>query len=114
MEHSDLVQDMTLLEKLSAQERLKQAKRRRQQQITNWLQREETSTDDQTASNVAISHETKRRETANPAMLSSKAHVRFPANIVLLEGKVALSSLSGRMIHSFPKLHKYLEKKAVS
>ena len=40
MEHSELVQEMILLEKLTAQERLKHAKRRRQQQLANWARRE--------------------------------------------------------------------------
>ncbi|CAF4589015.1 unnamed protein product, partial [Rotaria magnacalcarata] len=40
MDHSELVQEMILLEKLTAQERLKHAKRRRQQQLANWARRE--------------------------------------------------------------------------
>ena len=95
MEHSDLVQEMTLLEKLTAQERLKQAKRRRQQQITAWLQLEETTKDNSTDGSMSINAQTKRKGSIDPidgAIRSRKGHVQFPENIILLEGKIALSS----------------------
>ena len=79
MEHSELVQEMIMLEKLPAQERLKHAKRRRQQQLNNLVRRE-----------AAIGNQT---AIINGAMTSisnirtTKTVIQFPENIVLLEGK---------------------------
>jgi len=73
MEHTDLVQEMVLLEKLPAQERLKHSKRRRQQQLSNWNKREAMF------------------ENQNRSVPSKKRQaflVQFPENIVLLEGKL--------------------------
>lgn len=39
-EHSDLIAEMPLLEKMSTQERLKLARKRRMQQLKKWNQRE--------------------------------------------------------------------------
>ncbi|CAF1661512.1 unnamed protein product, partial [Adineta ricciae] len=72
MDHSELVQEMVLLEKMTAQERLKHARRRRQQQLKNWMQREGLTSNGTTVSN-GIS--TKLRKTA----------VKFSENVVLLE-----------------------------
>jgi protein phosphatase 1 regulatory subunit 16A len=84
MEHFELIQEMVLLEKLTAQERLKHAKRRRQQQLSNWIRRE-----------VAIGNSTTISSPMAPlsnniAMNSIRKKtslVQFPENIVLLEGK---------------------------
>ena len=67
MDHSELIQEMVLLEKMTAQERLKHARRRRQQQLKNWTQREGTS-------NTTNGTSTK------------KSSIKFPENVVLLEG----------------------------
>jgi hypothetical protein len=76
MEHSQLVQDMIQLEKLTPQKRLNYAKQRRQQQITNWnrIESKQISSLDQ------FQTRTNRKR---------KSHVRFPENIVLLDGKNA-------------------------
>ena len=74
MEHSELVQEMVLLEKLTAQERLKHAKRRRQQQLTNWIRREGVS--GTPGSDVGIVKSARAK----------KFSVQFPENVVLLEG----------------------------
>ena len=47
-EHSELVSEMAILEKLGTQERLKMAKKRRMQQLKKWSQREKEFTKEQT------------------------------------------------------------------
>ena len=76
MEHSELVHEMLLLEKMTAQERLKHARRRRQQQLKSWLQRESAS----------VSNGTTARKANKSASQTKKASVKFPENVVLLEG----------------------------
>jgi hypothetical protein len=80
MEHSELVQEMVLLEKLTAQDRLKHARQRRQQQLTNWVRRE-----------TRIGHKesplTNGTMTSIPNNRPKQIFVQFPENIVLLEGK---------------------------
>ena len=84
MEHSELVQEMVLLEKLTAQERLKHAKRRRQQQLTNWIRREGSSG---TPSNdIAVAKSARGK----------KFSVQFPENVVLLEGNAECVCIAGR------------------
>lgn len=76
MEHAELIQEMVLLEKLTAQERLKHAKRRRQQQLNNWNKRD------------AIFDNQTRPISANKSISSNRRKpylVQFPDNIVLLE-----------------------------
>lgn len=48
-EHSELVSEMAILEKLGTQERLKMAKKRRMQQLKKWSQREKEFTKEQTS-----------------------------------------------------------------
>lgn len=74
MEHSELVHDMSLLEKLTAQERLKHARRQRQIQLENWAKREDAQ-DNHSSS------------TTSKKARSKKLLVQFPENIVLLEGR---------------------------
>jgi protein phosphatase 1 regulatory subunit 16A len=83
MEHSELVQDMMLLEKLTAQERLKHARRRRQQQLENWARRNVASDNNVTISTTM----TNGIHTTTKSTRSKKYSVQFPENIVLLEGK---------------------------
>ena len=84
MEHSELIQEMVLLEKLTAQERLKHAKRRRrQQQLTNWAQRE-VATGNHT---VTPSMTTNGKMVSISNIRTKQFLVQFPENIVLLEGK---------------------------
>jgi hypothetical protein len=76
MEHSELVQEMVLLEKLTAQDRLKHARQRRQQQLTNWVRRE-----------TKIGHKENGTMTSISNNRPKQIFVQFPENIVLLEGK---------------------------
>lgn len=78
MEHSELVQEMVLLEKLTAQERLKHARRRRQQQLNNLARRETALGNTTTMINGAM--------TSVSNIRTKKVLVQFPENIVLLEG----------------------------
>ena len=78
MEHSELVQEMVLLEKLTAQERLKHARRRRQQQLTNLARRE-----------AALGNTTAMINGTMTSVLNIRTKqvlIHFPENIVLLEG----------------------------
>lgn len=74
MDHSELIQEMVLLEKMTAQERLKHARRRRQQQLKSWTQREGLNG---TSTTPLVNGLTTKRK---------KFSVKFPENIVLLEG----------------------------
>jgi len=89
MEHSELVQEMVLLEKLTAQERLKHAKRQRQQQLKN-LARREASARNSTTISSTITNGTMTSISNNTVTKSIRTKtflVQFPENIVLLEGK---------------------------
>lgn len=90
MDHSELVQEMILLEKLTAQERLKHAKRRRQQQLANWARREASlgngtilSSNMTNGTMTSMSNNKKSK-----SVRSKESLVQFPDNVVLLEGKL--------------------------
>jgi protein phosphatase 1 regulatory subunit 16A len=87
MEHSELVQDMMLLEKLTAQERLKHARRRRQQQLENWARRDIASDNNITISTTMTNGIHSSNHKTTKSTRSKKYSVQFPENIVLLEGK---------------------------
>lgn len=76
MDHSELIQEMVLLEKMTAQERLKHARRRRQQQLKSWTQRE------------AVSSQTNGTTPSKSPSKKKKISVKFPENIVILEGNL--------------------------
>jgi hypothetical protein len=84
MDHSDLIQEMVLLEKMTAQERLKHARRRRQQQLKNWIHREGTSSNS-TAVSAGVTNGTTIKS-IKPYSQSKTSSVKFPENVVLLEG----------------------------
>lgn len=89
MEHAELIQEMVLLEKLTAQERLKHAKRRRQQQLANWTRRE-ASLGNHTTTSSTLTNGTLTSIPNNKKHKSNRSKnfsVQFPVNIVLLEGK---------------------------
>ncbi|UJR13841.1 hypothetical protein I4U23_000852 [Adineta vaga] len=79
MDHSELIQEMVLLEKMTAQERLKHARRRRQQQLKNWMQREGL-----TSNGTSVSNGLTTKSSKSSAKLK-KPSVIFPENVVLLE-----------------------------
>ena len=72
IEHSELVKEMPLLDSWTAQERLKFAKQRRQEQIQHWKRQE---------SNLVNELEIERRPK------KTQCHVQFPQRLILLEGK---------------------------
>jgi len=84
MDHSELIQEMVLLEKMTAQERLKHARRRRQQQLKSWVQREGLSSNSTTIS-TGIANGTITTATKSYSK-TKKSAVKFPENVVLLEG----------------------------
>lgn len=93
MEHADLVQEMVFLEKLTAQERLKYAKRRRQQQLAGWTKRETLAGNGAALSSTptnglmtSTSNNSKKKKSPG----TKRFLVQFPANIVLLEGNKIL------------------------
>lgn len=72
MEHTELIREMALLERWTAQDRLKLAKQRREKQVARWFENEQST---QSESNSSLNH---RKKLLN---------VQFPENIILLEGK---------------------------
>jgi hypothetical protein len=87
MDHSELIQEMVLLEKMTAQERLKHARRRRQQQLKTWAQRESISGNSTTiSSGVANGTITTTTKSVRTPSRTKKSSVKFPENVVLLEG----------------------------
>lgn len=77
MEHSELIAEMAYIEKLSTQERLKLARRRRMQQMKKWSQKERevsSSKREKTALNEA---QKRRRE--------NRKNVSFVNSVMLLE-----------------------------
>lgn len=89
MDHSELVQEMVLLEKMTAQERLKHARRRRQQQLKNWSQRDGLSSNNTAVSTNMINGSvasTTASKSVKPIPKSKSSFVKFAENIVLLEG----------------------------
>jgi hypothetical protein len=87
MDHSELIQEMVLLEKMTAQERLKHARRRRQQQLKTWAQREGISGNSTTiSSGVANGTITTTTKSVKTPSRTKKSSVKFPENVVLLEG----------------------------
>ncbi|CAF2596900.1 unnamed protein product [Rotaria sp. Silwood2] len=89
MDHSELIQEMVLLEKMTAQERLKHARRRRQQQLKNWAQREGLSSNNTTIStgivNGTITTSTTGTKSIKSYSKTKQPSVKFPENIILLE-----------------------------
>jgi len=84
MDHSELIQEMVLLEKMTAQERLKHARRRRQQQLKNWANREGIS-GGSTAVSTGIANGTPTKSIKSYTK-TKKSSVKFSENVVLLEG----------------------------
>ncbi|CAF3093210.1 unnamed protein product [Rotaria socialis] len=86
MDHSELIQEMVLLEKMTAQERLKHARRRRQQQLKNWTQRQGTSSN---STNVSAGMTNGTITTTSKSLKSTpktkKSSVKFPESVILLE-----------------------------
>ena len=123
MEHSELIQEMVLLEKMTAQERLKHARRRRQQQLKNWTQRDASTTNGGTALSNGLVNSTPPTTTTTTSKSikapskSKKTSVKFPENVVLLEGEEILRLINGDDRRSFSSVqlqHGKISKKFVS
>ena len=79
-DHSELVAEMQMLEKLGTQERMKQAKKRRMQQLKRWSQREKEF--------VNIKPDQDGKETNNGTAFKNKPkydNVHFIPSVMLLE-----------------------------
>ena len=87
MDHSELIQEMVLLEKMTAQERLKHARRRRQQQLKNWIQREGLSINSTLLTTGIVNDKIITTKSNKLHSKTKKSLVKFPENVVLLEGK---------------------------
>lgn len=88
MDHSELVQEMLLLEKMTAQERLKHARRRRQQQLKNWMQRDGTQSNGASIATSVSNGTVNGKSLKSHPLPTKKTSVKFPQNVVLLEGNV--------------------------
>lgn len=78
-EHADLVTEMVVVEKMSTQERLKHARKRRLQQLKRWSQREKEYQQTKRKKNIAASDPSK----ANKPNKTYKVH--FVPSVMLLE-----------------------------
>ncbi|KAG7156325.1 phosphatase 1 regulatory inhibitor subunit 16B-like [Homarus americanus] len=77
MEHSELIAEMAYIEKLSTQERLKLARRRRMQQMKKWSQKEREITGSKREKTAQNEAQKRRRE--------NRKSVMFINNVMLLE-----------------------------
>ncbi|XP_050725807.1 protein phosphatase 1 regulatory subunit 16A-like isoform X2 [Eriocheir sinensis] len=77
MEHSELIAEMAYIEKLSTQERLKLARRRRMQQMKKWSQKEREVTGSKREKTALNEAQKRRRE--------NKKNVLFVSSVMLLE-----------------------------
>lgn len=75
-EHSELVTEMCVVEKMSTQERLKHAKKRRQQQLKKWTQHER---------DLQKGKHKLKTQRASPAPQVSEYKVHFVPSVMLLE-----------------------------
>ncbi|XP_069113992.1 protein phosphatase 1 regulatory subunit 16A-like isoform X2 [Argopecten irradians] len=74
-DHQDLIAEIASVEKMATQDRLKHAKKRRSQQLKKWANYEKQ-----------LEKDSKRKKSKNQQRRSgSRARVRFPGKIVLLE-----------------------------
>ncbi len=92
-EHSDLISEMPFLEKLNTEERLKLARKRRQQQLKKWSQREKE---------YGINKRKKQDEgdsNMNRKKLSYKVH--FVGSVMLLEAATRNDVEEGALICIF-------------
>lgn len=96
MEHHELVQEMPSIERMSAQERLKHAKKRRSQQMKKWNQYEKQLEKDNTKK------PRKKGSTPQSSIKKSKrqgtGRVQFVANIALLESAARNDIEEGRIV----------------
>ena len=81
MEHYELVQEMPSIERMTTQERLKHARKRRAQQMKKWTQYEKQLDKESTKKKK---HQDKHQQQKRTKR-SNKGNIRFAPNIVLLE-----------------------------
>ncbi|XP_076449866.1 protein phosphatase 1 regulatory subunit 16A-like [Babylonia areolata] len=81
MEHYELVQEMPSIERMTTQERLKHARKRRSQQLKKWNQYEKQLDKE---SSKKKKHQDKHQSQRKPKK-SNKGNIKFVPNIVLLE-----------------------------
>lgn len=93
MEHSDLVTEMTVVEKMSTQERLKHARKRRLQQLKRWSQREKEY--QQTKRKKNISHINDSNKSNKP---SKTYKVHFVPSVMLLEAAARNDVEEGKFV----------------
>lgn len=78
MEHYELVQEMPSVERMSTQDRLKHARKRRSQQLKKWTQYERQLEKESTKKKKHQNQQIKQQKKPN-------RNVRFVGNIALLE-----------------------------
>lgn len=84
MDHYELVQEMVNIERMTTQERLKHARKRRQQQMKKWAQYEKQL--EKETSKKKKKPDNNPQQTFNSRPKRRKAeHIRFVANVALLE-----------------------------
>jgi len=95
-DHSELVSEMPVLEKLSTQERLKLAKKRRSQQLKKWSQREKEFNNKRKKSDANL----KNNQTNN------QYKVHFVPSVMLLEA-AARNDVEEGVSHRYVLRFKY-------
>lgn len=86
-EHSELVQEMQILEKLNTEERLRMARKRRSQQLKKWSQREK----EYSTVNKKRAEEIERK--------NSNRGVKFVSSVILLEAATRNDVDEGKILH---------------
>lgn len=97
-EHYELVQEMPSIERMTTQDRLKHAKKRRQQQLKKWAQYEKQ------LEKESVKKSKKKPVPQKPASTKSKRggsdRVRFVANIALLESAARNDIEEGEVLYN--------------
>lgn len=88
-EHSELVTEMCVVEKMSTQERLKHAKKRRQQQLKKWTQHER---------DLQKGKHKLKTQRASPAPQVSEYKVHFVPSVMLLEAAARNDVDEGKLV----------------
>lgn len=96
MEHSELVAEITTVEKMSTADRLKHAKKRRQQQLKKFSQYEKALDKESHRKRKGTSTANQRKSAKENPDRSRSARVQFVSNVMLLEAAARNDIEEGR------------------
>lgn len=95
-EHSELIAEMAQIDKMTTQERLKLARRRRMQQLKKWSQREKEYNSNKRKKEAVISKKPRKND----------YKVHFVPSVMLLEAAARNDVEEGKLIYIFILLFK--------